>query len=63
MNQLLKGFTYPKKRETDIGWLIRNLPIRNSENPKLAETLEKLKRLRRNSRALECRELSNGVSL
>lgn len=49
LNDKLKTFDIPENNRLlvprNVMWLLRNLPIRNSNNPHLIEVLKKLKEL------------------
>ena len=43
--RLLKGMQYPKLREYDYKWLLKNLSTLNSQHRKYAEIMKVLRRL------------------
>lgn len=45
LSELLKTFDVPEGRKEDFGWIIRNISIRNSENPDLEKVLFAAKHL------------------
>lgn len=45
LKELIKDMDIPEARRSDIYWLARNLPIRNSLNPNLKKALEILRDL------------------
>lgn len=43
LQELLRSMDVPKFRRDDISWLIRNLPIRNSDKPGFNRAMELIK--------------------
>lgn len=45
LSELLEGMDVPDNRRDDLRWLLRNLAIRNSDNPSLPQALTLIKKL------------------
>lgn len=43
LQELLRSMEVPKLRRDDISWLIRNLPIKNSDKPGFNRAMELIK--------------------
>lgn len=45
LQEILKTMDVPKGRKWDMGWLRRNLAVRNSEHPQFARAMELVRKL------------------
>jgi len=45
LGELLEGMDIPDNRRDDLRWLLRNLAIRNGNNPSLPQALDVIRKL------------------
>ena len=45
LQRLLDGMDIPNNRRDDLRWLLRNLAIRNGDNPSLPQALDVIRKL------------------
>jgi hypothetical protein len=49
LQEILETMDVPERRKTDLGWLVRNLRIRNNGHPLIEEAMIQIKVLFRNN--------------
>lgn len=47
LEEILKTMDVPPARKMDVGWLMRNIQIRNSEHPNINQAIDLIKEIQK----------------